>query len=674
MPRPWPVLLRCGRAGLLFAVAAGCGGAEAPPPRALRLVRPELPADANAPFQANVRLNDELRFVFSDALDRLSVTRESVRIIGDDGRDALGRLEVEGAAVRFVPELPLAPDLTDAGFLPGRRYRVELRGFPAPDGLRSAHGAPLSVGLATAFETVRVPAAGSASGAGVLFTDRLQTRSGLLKFHPPLPARIDNEGVYSIPTTGSIFLVCDKPVDPSTLDPDLFVLVVKNTGARLPLSARLVENEASYSARPMPRALRSRGGVPAGWDELPRAAVIELTPREKPAPGAYCQFSFKVDARGELGLCDFNGKPLKHTTYRPIPIWFQVRLPESDPGAYSEDFLRTPRGSLRAQVAVPGFDGTAAWSDTGRVEVRYPAAAGTGRDGVVELGTGESRADVQAVRLHLAKDLACDLGSAPGTRVLRAQGAIVIEGELVRRGAETSAEHLKAYEPELFADAPASAAALTLSRWLARAQDAARAPAEAGEGVLPPSWTVLVAGGDLTIDGRIEVDGPVLLCAGGMLRIAGQVRGAQSSEIGQVWILGEGGGLAVHPPPNLVRQALTIDAPVGPNPLREPLRLCVRSQGLPLTGAAVHWLSAEARGSDAARNGKWSVHYLAAGALAAEGDLRARWVDDPALIPAAGDGWSGPLVYFVELEVPVGGPWAPPFLDALRLQWEERGR
>ncbi|MBK7878069.1 MAG: hypothetical protein IPJ77_20615 [Planctomycetes bacterium] len=252
--------------------------------------------------------------------------------------------------------------------------------------------------------------------------------------------------------------------------------------------------------------------------------------------------------------------------------------------------------------------------------------------------------------------------------MLRAQGAIRIAGELRRAGAAADSARLRAFEPELFDDSKPGSPALTLSRWLERARDRARTAAEDE----PPSWTVILAGGDLTIEGRLEVDGPLLLCAGGMLRIPGQVRGAQNQDIGQIWILGDGGGLAVHPPPNVVKQALVLDPPVGANPLREGLRLCAQSQALPQSALDVHWLSAEARGSDGSRNGSWSVHYLAAESVVAGEDPRGRWVDDPALLPAAGDGWAGPIVYFVELTVPAGGNWAPPFLDALRLRWEER--
>ena len=81
---------------------------------------------------------------------------------------------------------------------------------------------------------------------------------------------------------------------------------------------------------------------------------------------------------------------------------------------------------------------------------------------------------------------------------------------------------------------------------------------------------------------------------------------------------------------------------------------------------------ADARGSDSSRNGAWSVHYLLASSVKSGVDPSATWVDDPALLSATGQGWSGPVVYFVELVVPVGGNWTPPFLDSLRLRWEER--
>lgn len=647
------------------ALGFACGAGSNPPSTVLRLARPLLPASAETPFRTDVRLNEELRFYFTDEVERVSVTRESVRIVDEQGREARGRIEVEGACVRFVPVLPLASDLSDAGLLPDRRYHVELRGFPAPDGLRSVRGAPLGAGLSATFETVQSRGASARS----LFEDRLQNRAGLLKLHPPLSGRAEDP--YVVSTQGSLFLVSAKPIDPTSIDADDFVLQVTNKkpAVRLPLSVRLIENEPRYAARPRPAAVRARSAIPGGWDQLPRAAVLELFPLETPAPGTFCEFSLRVDAQGQLGLRDLGGEPLLRTTHAlAVGVSFQEPRVEAPTDDYTEDFLRTPRGSLRAQGAVAGFDGTPVWSDTGRVEVRYPAAAGDGRDGVVTLGEREVRTDVHATRLELPAGTTCALAGGGGVCVLRAQGALRIAGTLRREGAGTDAARLRAFEPELIDDAKPSGPALTLTRWLERARTSQRRT----DGLEPPPWTVLIAGGDLTIEGRIEVDGPLLLCAGGMLRIPGQVRGAEGQEFGQIWILGDGGGLAVHPPPNVVKQALAVDPPIGPNPLREPLRLCAQSQSLPQTAAEVHWLYADARGSDSSRNGAWSVHYLLASSVKSGVDPSATWVDDPALLSATGQGWSGPVVYFVELVVPVGGNWTPPFLDSLRLRWEER--
>src|SRR5690606_15277391 len=149
----------------------------------------------------------------------------------------------------------------------------------------------------------------------------------------------------------------------------------------------------------------------------------------------------------------------------------------------------------RSPVAVPGVDGTAQWAGDGLVRVRLPAAAGDGGAGRVELNGAVEDSDVHAVSLHVPTDATAKL-TAEGLVVLRAQGSLVIDGRLER--ADSGAAALGELEP---------AAGDTLSIWLARA------------GELGAGWTVLVAGGDLVVRGELEVDGPLLLVAGGMLRI-----------------------------------------------------------------------------------------------------------------------------------------------------------
>ena len=182
---------------------------------------------------------------------------------------------------------------------------------------------------------------------------------------------------------------------------------------------------------------------------------------------------------------------------------------------------------LRSAVALPGYDGTAAWGESGRVTIRFPAAAGSGSDGHVVLGEREDRADVQGVSLDLPEGRACRLRPTTGLVVLRSQGRMTIRGRLSR---EVSWDPLAEIEkdstlkpwsswsrPSPVGPAPPEGPLWTLSDWL----DAAKA----GDW----NWTVLIAGGDLAVEGEFTSTNPVLLVAGGTIRVSGSVRGVEKT-------------------------------------------------------------------------------------------------------------------------------------------------
>lgn len=645
-PRSWVVLS--------LALSA-CSRTVAGDPQTLALIKPRFPS-GNAPYAERVYLNEALTFSFSEVLDRASVTSDSVRIVDDEGVEARGRLEVHGSSLRFVPLLPTSPDLSDAGLRPGRRYTLELAGFPRPDGLNSIHGHPLAATLVSSFTTVPTTLPNGEPKSWLLFDDEFPANRAVLKLFPP--ARGPSGGAYVVAHRGAIVLACDKPIDPTTLDEHDFVLQRLPGGPPLDVSVRLIENEPRKGARPRPANSRSRG-LPAGaWEQFSRAALIEVVPRANPTREILV-FSIKIDASKRCKLLDLGGQPVIWPM-DPISVQFSDAGFESSPGTYVEDFLRTPTGSMRSQSAVPGFDGTASWTDSGRVEVRFPAAAGDGADGDVELAGDEPRAEIRAMRLDVRGGAECKLTSRSPVCILRSQGALSIAGTLSRAA---PSDHAPPAEPD-----PdfITGSNVTLSSWLERVQS----------GTQP--WTVLVAGGDLTIDGNVRVETPLLLCAGGMIRIPGEVHGTGTESSGQIWILGEGGGLRVFPRPNSLRDALVIDAPQGKNPLRRPLELCVMSQALPQRGNVARWLfseargSVEARGSELAHNGTWRVRYLPASAVAGSLSARERWYDDPNSLPLGANGSAESLVFLIELRVPVGGRWDPPFVDSLRLSWDER--
>lgn len=109
------------------------------PPRSepFEVVRtsPSLGAD-----DAPLLLNDSVTVYFSDLVQPLSVTEDSVTVVDEAGRHVPGSLRVGANWVTFEPEPPLAADLGDGSFRPGATYRLFLAGSPRPDAVRAADG------------------------------------------------------------------------------------------------------------------------------------------------------------------------------------------------------------------------------------------------------------------------------------------------------------------------------------------------------------------------------------------------------------------------------------------------------------------------------------------------------------------------------------------------------
>ncbi|MFN0242809.1 MAG: Ig-like domain-containing protein [Planctomycetota bacterium] len=589
----------------------------------IRELRHELtrPADAEG-----VLLNEDLVFYFSEELDRASVTRGSVQIVSESGVDARGRLVVEGKRVRFVPTPVLAHDLSDGGYLPGTRYRVEIRGFPSPDGLRGVHGEPLRATYRWSFRTVEV----ADPRRGLIFDDRNPDKQSALRLFPS-PAAGEPGGAFIGPRD-AIYLACDKPLDPSTLrDEDFLLRPLAREGRRpVGLRARLIENQPEPHPRARQAGVRSSAPLEF-WERERRAALIELTPVEGLEPGDYLLTSSAPKMEVGASLRDFGGGRAGAAYVGSISIRVADRVSDASAGSLTEEFIDT---RLRSPVAVPDFDGTAYWGDTGRVELRYPAAAGDGSAGSFELEEHEARADVHAIRLRLPKGRRCELSPKAGLVVLRAQGRLTIEGDLARTLATTERDDMQ-FEP-----------GESLSSWMARAA--------------PHSWTILVAGGDLVIEGSVRTTTPLLLCAGGVIRVSGRVQAAQQ----QLFLLGEGGGLSIEPAERSKAPPLVIDPPTR-NLLVEPIRFAVLSGLIPPRGGVARWLSAEASGSPSGRDrtGSWSVRYVPE--LGPE-HARVAPVHNPRLFERP-----APLQLWIELEVEPGVQWEPPYVDSVRLSWEQ---
>ena len=547
-------------------------------------------------------LNEAIVVHFSSDIERTSVTGASfvVRRVGD-ARPARGLLSVDGPRVRFDPAVPLSRSLEDAGLLPGTSYEVIIRGYPHLDGVRSTDGEPLSRTTRWSFETAAIT-----SPPSQLFDDLTPAFGAQLRLSSAL-----------VSADEALHLVCDEPLDPTTLlDSDFTLNLVTGDGSTevTPVWLRLLENEHPSGAR-------------AG------RAVIEVRPRNSLSAGTYL-----LRPVPDLHLRDFAGN---HVWLPPIPSSAQGFVLEvGEVGAelitqsLELDFLDT---SLRSPIGVPDCDGTATWSGDGTVRLRIPAACGSGLDGELSLTENFDSTDVNSLRLEIPSGERVEL-TAGGTVVLRSQGSLRINGVLERRGNSAA----------VFDDPRGP----TVSQWLERAQLAER------------EWTVLVAGGDIIVSGSLLMDGPVALVAGGRIRIVGEVE----APAGRLWIVGEGGGLSVdslasHP-------SLRIDEPLN-NPLAGPLNFAVLSSPLPPWGGVDRWLGASGSGRDGV--GDWKLKFVPqdidiTGAQASWESFDPK--GDPRLLPAK----SGlRLLIEVSARPPESSavePWVSPVVDRAELRWE----
>jgi hypothetical protein len=413
--------------------------------------------------ETRVSIDEELVLHFSDEIERDSVTSESVRIVDRDGRRARGTFRVERTSLHFEPDLPLRNDLVDAGLLPGTDYRVELLGFPRPDGLRSSAGELLPATALLSFRTT------DGAGGSPLFVDLFSPAPFPLT-RPPEPT-----GTSAIGPLDPVTLVCGEAVDPRSLEVERFELFSSaNLGpdAGLPMSVRLVENRRDL-------------------------ARLELTPspggdgvRAPLTPGTH----FLV--RAHPGLENLAGRRIE-------TLWKGTLSIEvvSDSIELEADF----HGAFRRPPLTALFDGTLIGPANGGPSLEYPRAAGDGSAGEVLLSAWDGEPDVQATRLIVPAGAEVDLGAGPGLVLLRSQGLIEIRGQLVRRGGDPEIPAFLGTTTRFTPSGP------DLSEFLARAR------------LAEDPWTVLVAGGDVRIGGEVRTSGPLMIVAGGSILVDGRI-------------------------------------------------------------------------------------------------------------------------------------------------------
>ena len=300
---------------LVLALSLFACGKHAPRPMALVLEQVR-PGDGRF-----LLLNEPIRLVFNAALDPLSVTGDSVSLLGERGQTAPGRWIVKGRELLFLPRPVLAPTLQDGGYSPGGEYVLRLRGFPHMNGLRSASGEPLTRTHERRFQVTTI------DGENAPFLDESPFRAepvrlGALLGRAPVPV-VEGEPLR---------LVCLEPLDPSTLDANQFWIdreVQRSEADEQGREALVTERERMYSKV---TARLVRNNPPGTRSQFEPCAVIELTPTKLllGEPGV----SFILMSAPQVTLADFAGNRAWPRTQLSRRASFRVE-PRSSTGAES---------------------------------------------------------------------------------------------------------------------------------------------------------------------------------------------------------------------------------------------------------------------------------------------------------------------------------------------------
>lgn len=628
---------------VLWGAACGGGPSEAP---AL-----ELRDVAHLRSGAPLLLNDDVVLSFSEPIDGTTVNDETVRVMDvATGARVPGRWILSGRTLTFRPRAVRSPDLSDGGWVPGHGYELVLGGYPSAACIQSVDGNRLRSPL-----RIPCPVVGLAQVEGEvpeLFRDGspdltrpLRIAAGEIGYSASSPIEWDEP----------LLVRCPEPLDPRSLDPMEFEIVAV---PRSPQGRGVIDPPPTTLIRSLSLVANLAENAAVPFSEA--GALLRFVPESRlPIDGRGVPVCFELRRRATSGpprLADFSGgtPPLQ------VSFWAARRggVGSESPESFEFDFMNADE---HATVLDPSSSGTAYWGRTGRVEIRYPRAAGDGSDGALTLSGTLGGPNPKATRIRIPKGESLEL-PPKGLVVIRAQGRIDLEGALVRRSSEARVPMWGEQGQVVSARAESME---SLSDWLKAAEKSDQ------------PWTVIIAGGDLVVRGEIDVDTPLLLVAGGWIRGRGRPKAAP----GQLWLLGKGGGFELphHRDPRAranVDPPLIIDEPID-NPLREPLTFVAFSSPAPKLAAPRFWRAPEITayerpgGRDTVK-----VQYLRveSGAFSEEGVSQAVRYDEPmgAMEP---DGSGGRVRLRIELTVyPKRGRWDPPFLDRVRLSWTPEPR
>ncbi len=204
----------------------------------------------NLPNLAGIPLNNPLIFTFSANVNPLSITPDTLRVVGAIG-PFFETTVVDGNLVALNPDIPNFDDYSDAGLAPGTTYTVSFPVFPAPSTIETPDGKPLL--LADNFTFVTLP-------APVFIEHRRPIQHGL---PPSLGGRSDDEGCLQ---NADNALYTPPGVVQTGSGPGATLLCLMNEGA-----PRIIE--AASSPRHDQRAVGTPSAVSPGLVELPPITI-----------------------------------------------------------------------------------------------------------------------------------------------------------------------------------------------------------------------------------------------------------------------------------------------------------------------------------------------------------------------------------------------------------------
>jgi hypothetical protein len=282
-------------------------------------------------------LNDAITIYFSEPIQPTSVTEDSVTVIDENGHQVPGASLVVGTDwVSWVPEPPLAKDLSDGSFRPGGHYRLVLAGIPRVDRIRSRNGRSLD--RRVAFDVFVAELSQVPAGLPAILRP---SASDL-----PLLLRTSEVPQYVAADYPRLQVHFTLPVLPSSLTREDFRVRVLNGGVLVPRSVRVVTSSLDAPDFPGSTVEIDLGARPE-FEDGTRRPLVE---------GDFISVKLVLGS----GLVDYAGQPPLPSATSAAQFWSVVagrrvpicEWPIDEQSFVSEDALR-PGFEVRGSTIAP---------------------------------------------------------------------------------------------------------------------------------------------------------------------------------------------------------------------------------------------------------------------------------------------------------------------------------